>query len=378
MSNTLRIVSLMLLAFTIQSVSTQTCKKTADVVLAVDISFSITTGNFHDYVLPFLQSVVAEFDIGPNESQVQVGAVTFSDKVRLAFRLSDHRDEDSLLRAVGDIYYAGGETYTDAALKYVRDNMFTWANGGRDDAERIVIVLTDGRSFSRPRTVAQAEACRHQGIVLFAVGVGSADVRELEEIGNAPADEHVFYVTDFNALDSIRASLTDNACGGDKSDPVLNDDRSSFTPCQGSAADVIFVIDQSSSIGARRFYADVIPFLQSVISDLDIGPDDTQVHVGAVLFGTTATAPFFLGDHRFKDDLLRAVSDIRYAGGGTNLHQALKLVNDAMFRLENGARTDASKIVVLLTDGRANNRVQAVQQARAARENGVQIFALGV
>uniref|UniRef100_A0A2C9KKT0 VWFA domain-containing protein n=1 Tax=Biomphalaria glabrata TaxID=6526 RepID=A0A2C9KKT0_BIOGL len=103
--------------------------------------------------------------------------------------------------------------YTSKALKFARENMFGPQHGGRADAERVLIVLTDGRSYNTTSTVQEASLCKQQGIAVFAIGVGNADEGELKAMSNFPADKYMYYVNGFQALASLQSTLLDSTCG---------------------------------------------------------------------------------------------------------------------------------------------------------------------
>jgi hypothetical protein len=50
--------------------------------------------------------------------------------------------------------------------------------------------------------------------------------------------------------------------------------------CDANAADIVFLIDSSSSIGDYSFYYDMLPFVKNVTAKLDVSQD--KVHVGVV------------------------------------------------------------------------------------------------
>ena len=79
---------------------------------------------------------------------------------------------------------------------------------------KIAIVLTDGASNSFTDTVQQAALLKQAGVTVFAIGVGNANQRELDEIASEPISEHKFVVNDFNALTHINGSLKEATCDG--------------------------------------------------------------------------------------------------------------------------------------------------------------------
>lgn len=66
-----------------------------------------------------------------------------------------------------------GGTNTSFGIQFVRENSFKPQNGGRLNATKIVIVITDGQSADPDATKHEARLLHHQGVLVYAVGVGS-------------------------------------------------------------------------------------------------------------------------------------------------------------------------------------------------------------
>lgn len=66
-----------------------------------------------------------------------------------------------------------GGTNTSFGIQFVRENSFKPQNGGRLNATKIVIVITDGQSADPDATKHEAQLLHHQGVLVYAVGVGS-------------------------------------------------------------------------------------------------------------------------------------------------------------------------------------------------------------
>lgn len=66
-----------------------------------------------------------------------------------------------------------GGTNTSFGIQFVRENSFEPQNGGRQNATRIVIVITDGQSADQAATKHEAQLLHQQGVQVYAVGVGS-------------------------------------------------------------------------------------------------------------------------------------------------------------------------------------------------------------
>ena len=106
-----------------------------------------------------------------------------------------------------------GLTNTDKALEYARVNMFNNAHGARSNAKDYVIILTDGSSSSQNRTVHQAALLKQQNIAVLAIGIGSS-INRPELNGIASDSKHVFEVSSFDALKTIRTEIKAAACEG--------------------------------------------------------------------------------------------------------------------------------------------------------------------
>ncbi|KAK9959388.1 hypothetical protein ABG768_009516 [Culter alburnus] len=179
----------------------------ADIVLLVDGSYSIGLANFAK-VRAFLEVLVNSFDIGPNK--VQISLVQYSRDPHTEFALNKHHDIAAVVKAVRTFPYRGGSTNTGKAMTYVREKIFVSGRGARDNVPRVMVLITDGKSsdsFKDP-----AKKLRDTDVEIFAVGVKDAVRTELEAIANAPADNHVFEVEDFDAFERISKELTTSIC----------------------------------------------------------------------------------------------------------------------------------------------------------------------
>lgn len=183
----------------------------ADIVFILDSSGSVGSTNFQK-MLGFVKNMVNGMDISPTGTEV--GVITYSDRTHLEFHLNAHSDKQSLEQAISGIRYISGGTNTADALKYARETSFQTANGARNNAAKIAIVITDGMSTSTIATSAEAQRLRQQGVTVFSVGVGSANKQELDAMATDPDNSHVFVVNNFDALKQINGELAQKACEG--------------------------------------------------------------------------------------------------------------------------------------------------------------------
>ncbi|XP_048101456.1 integrin alpha-M-like [Alosa alosa] len=115
---------------------------------------------------------------------------------------------------VNSIQQLTGGTNTAGAINKLLNSLFVASGGARPNANKILIVITDGESqdgYYLPSVIARADA---KNIIRYAIGVGGAFRRssareELNKIATSPA-EHVFKVDSFAALDRISGTLEKN------------------------------------------------------------------------------------------------------------------------------------------------------------------------
>ncbi|XP_034713988.1 collagen alpha-1(XII) chain isoform X4 [Etheostoma cragini] len=183
----------------------------ADIVLLVDGSWSIGRLNFKT-IRAFIARMVGVFDIGPE--RVQIGLAQYSGDPKTEWHLDAHQTRDSLLDAIANLPYKGGNTLTGLALNYILQNNFKENVGMRPNSRKIGVLITDGKS--QDDVISNSQNLRDQDIELYAIGVKNADENELRSIATDPDSIHMYNVADFSFLLDIVDNLTDNLCNSVK------------------------------------------------------------------------------------------------------------------------------------------------------------------
>ncbi|ROL43009.1 Collagen alpha-1(XII) chain [Anabarilius grahami] len=231
------------------------CKTTAkaDIVLLVDGSWSIGRLNFKT-IRAFIGRMVGVFDISPDRVQIGkyvegifmhldfrcglyagllmelltgtftlsfimacaslTGLAQYSGDPKTEWHLNAHATRDSLMEAVANLPYKGGNTMTGMALNYILQNNFKPNVGMRPDSRKIGVLVTDGKS--QDEIIVNSQNLRDSGIELYAVGVKNADENELRSIASDPDEIHMYNVNDFSFLMDIVDDLTVNLCNSVK------------------------------------------------------------------------------------------------------------------------------------------------------------------
>ncbi|KAM4711770.1 uncharacterized protein col7a1l isoform 4-T5 [Anableps anableps] len=144
--------------------------------------------------------------------------------------------------------------------------------------------------------------------------------------------------------------------------------------CGKTKADIVFLVDESSSIGVNNF-AKMKDFIFRVTTYFPvIGSHATQVAV--VHYSDEPRIEFHLSDFKDRNSVLRAIRGLRYRGGNTKTGKGIGYVLQELFKESLGMRQDVAHVLVLITDGRAQDDV--IPPSRIARALGVSIIAVGV
>ena len=193
------------------------CHTKVDLCLIIDSSGSIRDSNSpgrpdnYALQLDFLANVVASFPIGPDNTRV--AAIVFSEEVVLEFQLNRYNSISEVQEAIRNVPYLGQTTNTPEAFRQADLQCFSAANGDRDDADNMIIIVTDGVPFPTTRrepALMKARRLKDKGIQITAVGVtGSIDENFL---GGISSGDNYFKVTDFEELGSERTQISRGVC----------------------------------------------------------------------------------------------------------------------------------------------------------------------
>ncbi|XP_026534802.1 collagen alpha-3(VI) chain [Notechis scutatus] len=143
----------------------------------------------------------------------------------------------------------------------------------------------------------------------------------------------------------------------------------------GAAADIIFLVDSSWSIGNEHFQL-VREFLYDVVKQLDVGENDFRF--GLVQFSGSPHSEFQLNTYHTLQDVLFHISHMPYMGGGTKTGQGLEFLIRNHLTKAAGSRASNGipQIIIVLTDGRSQDDVALPSSILKTAE--VNMFAIGV
>uniref|UniRef100_A0A8C5X8I3 Integrin subunit alpha 1 n=1 Tax=Malurus cyaneus samueli TaxID=2593467 RepID=A0A8C5X8I3_9PASS len=138
--------------------------------------------------------------------------------------------------------------------------------------------------------------------------------------------------------------------------------------------DIVIVLDGSNSIYP---WESVTDFLNSLLRNMDIGPQQTQV--GIVQYGQTVVHEFFLNTYSTTEDVMAAASRIRQRGG-TQTMTALGIdtAREEAFTEAHGARRGVQKVMVIVTDGESHDNYRLQDVIDDCEDENIQRFAIAI
>ncbi|XP_078504949.1 vitrin isoform X1 [Lissotriton helveticus] len=189
----------------------KTCLNAADIGFVIDGSSSVGTGNFRT-VMQFIINITKEFEI--SDTDTRIGAVQYTYEQRLEFGFDKHSTKEDVMNAIKNINYWSGGTSTGAAISYASEHLF---GKSKPNKRKIMIVITDGRSYDDVRV--PATAAHRNGVIAYAIGIAWAVQDELQSIATDPYKEHSFFVDEFDSLYKYVGKIIQNICTEFNSQP---------------------------------------------------------------------------------------------------------------------------------------------------------------
>uniref|UniRef100_A0A663FBB9 Collagen alpha-3(VI) chain n=1 Tax=Aquila chrysaetos chrysaetos TaxID=223781 RepID=A0A663FBB9_AQUCH len=325
-----------------------------DVVFLIDGSDGVRRG--FPLLKTFVQRVVESLDIG--RDKVRVAVAQYSNVIQPEFLLDTHEDKADLISAVQELKVMGGSPLnTGAALDYLIRNVFTVSSGSRiaEGVPQFLILLTADRSqddVRRPSVVLKTS-----GTVPFGIGIGNADLTELQTISFLP--DFAISVPDFSQLDTVQQVVSNRVIRLTKKEiESLAPDLVFTSPSPaGVKRDVVFMVD-GSRYAAQEFYL-IRDLIERIVNNLDVGFDTTRISV--VQFSEHPHVEFLLNAHSTKDEVQSAVRQLRPQGGQqVNVGEALEFVAKTIFTRPSGSRIEEGipQFLVILSSRKSDDDLE--------------------
>ena len=183
------------------------CTAAIDFMLVLDGSESISAEDFNA-MRSFAGGLVGHFSFGPDDART--GIVQFASQGQGVVETGLSNDRTAVDAAISGMTQLIGGTDIQEGIALSQTELTA---GGRSGVPHVAIVLTDGEHNQPGDPVAEAEAGRALGTEIFAIAVGPGpDMAQLAAIASDPDSDHIFSVSDFDALATILEPLVLVVC----------------------------------------------------------------------------------------------------------------------------------------------------------------------
>ena len=146
------------------------------------------------------------------------------------------------------------------------------------------------------------------------------------------------------------------------------------TQCEIPRADLVFVLDASTSIELGNFIL-MKEFVASVVEAFDVGQD--AVRVGIVTYSSDSKIEFDLEAYTDKAELLDAIRNTEYLMGKTNSAAALRTMSQVFTEQGRGGQ-GVPEIGIFMTDGKSQDAAGTARAADEVHAQKLTVFSIGM
>ena len=145
-----------------------------------------------------------------------VGVILFDNSARIVFDLEEHTNLSTLSPAINPGLphnYYGYSRDTAAALDLLLSSAQNGSLGIRNEASKIAVIITGGKSDNNYSTQSAAAALHAANIFdVYAIGYGSADINELNAIASDPNFVHHLNLNITSDFEKMQMNVIDQLC----------------------------------------------------------------------------------------------------------------------------------------------------------------------
>ncbi|XP_022111829.1 anthrax toxin receptor 1-like [Acanthaster planci] len=141
--------------------------------------------------------------------------------------------------------------------------------------------------------------------------------------------------------------------------------------CSGGF-DLYFVLDRSGSVTNENFQRQTVDFVETLLQSFT----SSKMRVSFVTFSSRDSSSVIMRLTRNRNVIEAGIKDLRQLGtsGGTYLQKGLELANQQIRESDDGT----ASVIITLTDGILDDRIEAAKEAEISRSLGAKILAVRV
>ena len=140
--------------------------------------------------------------------------------------------------------------------------------------------------------------------------------------------------------------------------------------------DLVFALDGSESL-AQKGFDKIKDLVKAMIDNYTIS--ETETHVGVIEFSDKANVILQLNKlfepTSIKDQVQRIIPS---GGKETVTDEALRKSADELFDVKSGGRPGASKVLIIVTDGKSTGKEPPKRAVKPLKEKGVRVYVVNI
>ncbi len=140
--------------------------------------------------------------------------------------------------------------------------------------------------------------------------------------------------------------------------------------------DLVFALDGSESL-AENGFDKIKYFVKAVVDNYTVSESET--HVGIIEFSDKANVILQLNKlfepTSIKDQVQRIIPS---GGKETMTDEALRKSADEVFDVNSGGRPGASKVLIIVTDGKSTGKEPPKRAVKPVKEKGVRVYVVNI
>ncbi|XP_022806051.1 uncharacterized protein LOC111343164 [Stylophora pistillata] len=343
----------------------------------VDVAFVIDYATTPDTIAKlstFVSSVIDGLDVSPTGANVAL--ITYGNNATIVFSFNAlqgkqvNRDEVKIL--VDTATQMTRSARIDRALELADKQLFTTEAGSRPGVPKFLILVSLNTTEDPDQTplIKASQGVKSRGIRVFSIGIKPyVNQRDLEDTTIKPSD---VYIIPLDELPSTGRRVADTI-NGFVDDPGRQTDMT-------AAADIGILIASSPQTTPTK-WSSILDDVNSMVDSFTVSPRGTHLSVAtaakvpkvALRFNTLKGSDYNL------NEVKRRISQIPYEEvNDTRIDLGLQETADVMFTEQSGMRSEASKFLVVISDGEQSKDPQAIPLASAAqkvKDKDVEVFA---
>ena len=140
--------------------------------------------------------------------------------------------------------------------------------------------------------------------------------------------------------------------------------------------DLVFALDGSENL-AKKGFDKIKQLVKMMVDNYTISKPET--HVGIIEFSDKAKTILPLDDLFESTAIKDKVQGIVPSGGkGTVTDEALRKSADEVFDVKSGGRPGASKVLIIITDGKSTGKEPPKRAVKPVKEKGVRVYVINI